>query len=172
MAQQYKIDKVEELTEIFNNNKDYIFNNYTGLSVAKITELRNELRKVSSKFVVIKNNYIRRILEGKELSNDNVDKNLFGPTAVAFSEKDSSEVIKILFNFAKANKLQVKGGIVDSKFFDESQLKVLSNLPSKNQLIAMLMSTMNAPLQNFVFACNDVIGRFVRVVNAVAESKK
>lgn len=171
MAQQYKIDKLKEVSEYFDSNNNYIFNNYSGLDVASITDLRNELRKINSKLVVIKNNYIKRILKNKNIEADTAG-SLAGPTAVAFAERDVSEVLKILFKYAKTSSLDVKGGLIDEQYFGQEQLVSLSKLPGRNELIAQLMATMNAPLQNFVYSCNDVIGRVVRVLNAVAESKK
>ena len=58
MVQQYKVEKVNYIKDIFNSNKNYIFNDYSGLNVEKITELRKQLRDLNSKFIVLKNNYI------------------------------------------------------------------------------------------------------------------
>lgn len=170
MPQQYKIDKVNELKVHFDNNKDYIFNNFSGLTVGQMTDLRRQLTKVKSKFIVSKNNFIKRIL--KEKGYPEVTDGLFGPTGVTFTNEDLSEVLKILFKFSDNYKMVVKGAFADGVYFGSDQLKKLSRLPGKKQLIALLMATMNAPMQNFVFACNDVVTRFARVLNAVAEKKK
>jgi large subunit ribosomal protein L10 len=172
MPQQYKIDKLESLKGNFTDNKNLIFADYRGLSVEKITELRNELRKVDTTFMVIKNNYIKRI--GEEQNYPDLGDNIVGPTAVAFNNDDVSAALKSLFKIAKDKEVtfKVKGGLVDGQVYDTAQLDDLSKLPSKPQLIAMLMSTMQAPLQNFVMCTNDIVGRLVRVMNAVAEQKK
>jgi len=170
MAQQYKIDRLNELKEHFDNSKNYIFNNYLGLNVEKITNLRDKLREKESKFVVIKNNLVKRIFKEKEMPE--MGDNLIGATAVAFANDNVNEILKILFDFTKDSTLQVKGGYINNDLFDIQQLTALSKLPGREQLIAMLMSTLNAPIQNFVFACNDIIGRLVRVVKAVGDSKK
>ncbi|HNZ26214.1 MAG TPA: 50S ribosomal protein L10 [Spirochaetota bacterium] len=171
MAQQYKIDKVAELKELFDSKSEYVFSDYRGLSVEKMTDLRRRLKKLDSKFVVIKNSYINIIAKNNNMPelNDNTK----GPTAVTFSDSDNiSEAIKTLFDFSKGTTLKVKGGWIDGIVYDAKGIEVISKLPGKPQMIAMLMATMNAPLQNFVYSCNDVIGRFVRAVNAVAEQKK
>lgn len=170
MPQQYKIDKVNDLKVYFESNKDYIFNNYSGLSVAQMTDMRRQLTKAKSKFVVCKNNFIKRIL--KEKGYPEVVDGLFGPTGVTFTNEDLSEVLKILFKFSDNFGLVVKGAFSGGSYFSTEELKKLSRLPGKKQLIALLMATMNAPAQNFVFACNDVITRFVRALNAVCETKK
>lgn len=170
MVQQYKIDKIKYLIEFFDANKSFIFNDYSGLNVEKITKLRNELKKISSKFIVVKNNFICKILKDKKFPD--MENNLTGPTAIAFINNNVSEVLKVLYDFAKKSTLKVKGGWTEDRIFNEKELNDLSKLPGKNQLIAMFMATLNAPLQNFVYACNDVIGRFVRVLRAVEDSKK
>jgi large subunit ribosomal protein L10 len=170
MAQQYKIDKVNSMKQYFNENSSYIFNNFSGLTVEKITKLRRKLYEFNTKFIVIKNNYIKKILKEKEMQT--ADEVLAGPTAVAFVKDDVSNILKILFDFTKDTPLKVKGGFADGSFFDGNGLESLSKLPGRKELIAMFMRTLNAPLQNFVYACNDVIGRFVRVLNAVGEKKK
>jgi len=169
MAQQYKVEKVEQLKGYFNENKFYIFSNFAGLNVEKITSLRRQLRKVNSNFVVMKNNYIRKILpEDKTVE---LKAPLFGPTAVAFAKDDVSEVLKVLFNFTKDSTLAVKGGWGEDRSFSAKDLEALSKLPSRKELLAHLLATMKAPIQNFTFACNDVVTRFVRVCNAVKATK-
>ncbi len=171
MAQQYKINKVQDLKEFFEKNPNYIFTDYRGLNVESITEIRKNLAKSGAKFIVIKNTFIDLI--AKEKGIDDLKENTIGPTAVAFTNADGvAEVAKYLINFTKESSLKVKGGWVDGALLDAKAIEALSKLPSKAQLIAMMMSTMNAPIQNFVAASNDVIARFVRVLNAVADKKK
>jgi large subunit ribosomal protein L10 len=170
MPQQYKVDRVKDLAEVFDKTKNYIFNDYQGLTVEKMTALRRELRKLNVKFKVVKNTFARKVIKNKEIPD--LGNNLTGPTAVAFVDGDISEVLKVLFKYAKESTLKVKGGWTDSRIFDEKGLEALSKLPGKAQLIAMLMATLNAPMQNFAYACNDVIGRLVRVVKAVGDNKK
>lgn len=170
MPQQYKIEQLNRIKTYFNESSDYIFNNFAGLTVEQMTKLRRELAKADAKFVVSKNNFIRMALKEKQLPEaGNI---LYGPTAVAFSKRDVSEVLKVLFKFSEEIGLKIKGGIIGGTFFEEKQLEMISKLPSKQQLIAQLLATMRAPVQNFVFACNDVIARLLRVLNAIAETKK
>ncbi|MBN1467830.1 MAG: 50S ribosomal protein L10 [Fusobacteriaceae bacterium] len=170
MVQQYKVEKVDYLKDIFDSNKNFVFNDYSGLNVEKITALRKHLKSLNSKFIVIKNNYIKRIAKEKNLPE--MSDVLAGPTAVAFINEDINEVVKILFNYTKESTLKVKGGWAEERFFSSDELNNLSKLPGKKQLIGMLMSTLNAPIQNFVFATNDILGRLVRVIDAVGKNKK
>lgn len=171
--QQYKLDKVEELKEYFGKGSgDLIFTDYRGLNVEKITELRKRLTKLNSKYVVMKNSYIKVI--GKDNHYPEFGDVVKGPTAVAFVEKDANEVAKVLFDFSKesGDLLKVKGGFVNEKVFSMNDLEALSKLPGRNQLLAMLMSTMNAPVQNFVLCCNDITTRLVRVLDQVKKQKE
>lgn len=170
MPQQYKIDKVGFLKKYFEESSNFIFTNYRGLNVEAITDLRKRLSQKKSIYVVIKNNYLKII--AKEKGYPELGENAVGPTSVVFTNEDTSEILKLLFKFSKDTTLKIKGGLIDGSLFDNKQLESLSKLPGRNQLIAMFMSTLNAPLQNFVYSCNDIIGRLVRVLNAVAESKK
>ncbi len=170
MVQKYKEEKLLKLKECFDTNTSYIFTNYKGLNVEKMTLLRRQLRKSNVKFLVIKNNFAKKILKDKNI--ENLGDNLIGSTAVAFINEDVNEPLKVLFGFEKDSTLKIKGGFVVDSMYNIKQLLDLSKLPGKLQLIAMLMATMKAPVQNFAFACNDVIGRMVRVLNAVAQSKK
>jgi large subunit ribosomal protein L10 len=170
MVQQYKVDKVNNLIGNFSSNKSYVFSNYSGLNVEKITELRKQLRKFNSKFIVIKNNYIRRIL--KEINIPEMDDVLSGPTAVTFINEEINEVLKILFNYTKTSSLVVKGGWAENKIFNNDELNTLSKLPGKRELIGMFMATLNAPIQKFVYATNDILARLVRAIDAVGKIKK
>ncbi len=170
MIQQYKIEKMNYLKDYFDGNKNYIFNNFSGLTVEQITDLRRKLAKSKAKFVVVKNTFARKI--AKEKSIPDLGDNLTGTTAVAFVDDEVNEALKILFDTEKTSTLKVKGGWVNDGIYDVKQLLDISKLPGKAQLIAMLMYTMKAPVQNFVFACNDIAGRLVRVLDAVAKTKK
>jgi large subunit ribosomal protein L10 len=170
MPKQYKIDKVSDLKQYFESNKNYIFTDFKGLTVEKFSAIRAELRKFNSKLVVMKNTYARIIAKEKKLPN--VDQFTTGATAIAFGNEDINEVVKKLFEFGKESPIKVKGGFAEELLMDGKQLEAFSKLPGKKQLLSMVMATMNAPVQNFAYACNDSICRFVRVVNAVAEKKK
>jgi len=170
MPQQYKIDKATDLKKYFDEAEDYIFNDYRKLDVEKINELREELRKLNDKYKVVKNNYVKVIAKEKDM--EDLGDNLVGPTGIAFADKDANEVAKVLFSFAKTSELDVKGGFIGNKVLGKDELEALSKLPGRDQLIGMVMATLNAPLTNFVMASNDVIGRMVRALDEVRKQKE
>jgi len=97
---------------------------------------------------------------------------LAGPTAIAIAPKDANEIAKILVDFTKeAPALQVKGGLLGKDVYNAQQIAAFSRLPSRLELISMLMSVMNGPARNFAAALNDIPARLVRTVKAVADKK-
>ncbi|HUW69588.1 MAG TPA: 50S ribosomal protein L10 [bacterium] len=150
-------------------SSDFIFTDYRGLTVGQITNLRDQLRAKNAEYHIVKNNFARIAFEQKQYPD--VSSLLVGPTAVAFTQADSNEIAKILLDFGKEAPVKLKGGLVDRAFYDPRQMEAFSKLPGRNQLISMLMSAMNAPLQNLVYALNGVPTKLVRTLQAVADQK-
>jgi len=161
-----KTDAVEELKELFKKSSDYIFTNYRGLSVAQITELREQ----NTAFRVVKNRFAKIAL--KDLGQPEADELLTGPTAVALPTDEAGPATKIIVEYGKDTAVEIKGGIIDGRVFDLVQMEAFSKLPTRLELIAKLMGTMNAPVQNFVYTLNAVPQKLVRVLQAVADKKK
>lgn len=168
-VQQYKVDAVKALVEEFGEVKDFIFTDYRGLSVAQITNLRLKLREKNATYKVVKNRFAKLALEQMNLPV--VGDNLVGPTAVAYGKDELGPVAKALFELSKEMPVEVKGGLVDGNVFDAAQIEAFSKLPTRLELIAKLMGTMNAPVQTFVSTLNAIPEKFVRTLQAVADSK-
>ncbi len=168
--QQGKVEAVAALKDEFKDIKDFIFTDYRGLTVEQITALRNELRKHNATYKVVKNRFAKIAL--KDLERPAADEYLVGPTAVALPSDDSGAVAKVLIEFAKNAPMSIKGGILDNNVFDASQVEAFSKLPTKDELIASLMGTMKAPIQNVVYVLNAVPTKLVRTLQAVADSKQ
>lgn len=146
---------VEVVTEKLKTSASTIVADYRGLNVAEITELRKQLREAGIEYSVIKNTLLRRASEGAELAG--LEAYLTGPTAVAFSKEDPVAAAKILVDFAKKNEnLEVKGGVVDGQVFNQAQIKELASLPSKDGMLSMLLSVLQAPVRNFALAVKAV----------------
>ncbi len=168
-VQQAKIEAVADLKGTFDGVKDFIFTDYRGLTVEQITELRKKLREEKAVYKVVKNRFAKIAL--KELKHPDVGKNLIGPTAVTLSVGDAGAVAKILFDFSKDSPMKVKGALIDGNVFDEAQVDAFSKLPSRLELIARLLGTMQAPVQNTVYILNAIPTKLVRTLAAVAEKK-
>lgn len=169
--QPTKVDAIEALKGMIGGTGDFVFAEYRGLTVEQISNLRRQLREKGAELHVVKNNFARIAFE--ELGyTEKVASLLAGPTAVTFVKTDSNDVAKILLDFAKeVPVLKVKGAVVDKGFMDAAQVESFSKLPGKKQLIAMLMSTMNAPAQNLVYVLNALPTKLVRVLKAIEEKK-
>ncbi|MCL2128529.1 MAG: 50S ribosomal protein L10 [Treponema sp.] len=168
--QDSKTKAIGALKESFSAAEDFIFTDYRGLTVEQITALRKNLRAKDVNYKVVKNNFAR--IAFQQLSVSDVSSYLTGPTAVAISPKDSSEVAKILYDFTKeAPALKVKGALVGGAVYDAAQTEAYSKLPGRLELISMLMSVMNGPARNLAAALNDIPARLVRTVKAVADLK-
>lgn len=162
---------VEELVSFLENSSDIILIDYRGLSVSELTKIRKEAKSKGALLKISKNNLLKIALKEKNMPD--LGDNLLGPTAVFFSSKDTNAIAKILFT-AKSelqDKFKVKCGIVSGEVFDSSQLEAYSKLPSRDEMLAMLMGTMNAPVQNTVGVMTEVISTFMRTLDAYKESK-
>ncbi|MDR1933878.1 MAG: 50S ribosomal protein L10 [Spirochaetales bacterium] len=168
--QPYKVEAVKSLREKFSGYSGYIFTDYRGLSVEQITSLRGVLRKLNAEYKVVKNNFAE--IAFKELSQPDVASYLVGPTAIALSKDEASQVAKSILEFGKETSLRIRGGLVDGQVFNGKQMEEFSRLPSRADLIAQLMGTMNAPVQRLACAMSGVAGKLVRTLAAVADKKK
>ena len=168
--QDSKTKAIGELKESLAVSKDFIFTDYRGLTVEQITNLRKQLRAKEVEYKVIKNNFARIAFE--QLAAPDVSSYMVGPTSVAIAPRDSNEVAKILFDFARETPaLKVKGALVGDSVYDAAQTEAFSKLPGKLELISMLMSVMNGPARNLAAALNDVPARLVRTIKAIADQK-
>nr|WP_150960542.1 50S ribosomal protein L10 [Aneurinibacillus sp. XH2] len=154
-VREQKQQLVSEVVSKLRESSCTIVADYRGLNVAQVTELRKQLREAGVEFQVIKNTLVRRATAEAELTE--LDTALTGPTAIAFSKEDVVAPAKILSDFAKKNdKLSIKAGIVEGKIVDISQIKELADLPSREGLLSMLLSVLQAPVRNFALAVKAV----------------
>jgi large subunit ribosomal protein L10 len=145
---------VSEVAAKLRDSSTTVVADYRGLTVAQVTELRKQLREAGVEFQVIKNTLTRRATA--EAGYSELDEHLVGPSAIAFSA-DAVAPAKILIDFAKKNEnLKVKAGVVEGKVVDAAQIKALAELPSREGLLSMLLSVLQAPIRNFALAVKAV----------------
>ncbi|QOR34568.1 50S ribosomal protein L10 [Clostridium sp. 'deep sea'] len=165
--------QVSEIRERFEKAKSVILTDYRGINVADMTELRKQLREAGIEYKVLKNTLVKIALEGKEV--DEIKDSLQGPTALAFGYDDPVTAAKILSDFSKnhENNLPVvKAGILEGKVIDTAGVTALADLPSREVLLSMVLSGMQAPITGFVRASNGIISSLVYALNAVREQKE
>jgi len=165
-----KIAAVVSLKDKLKRSKSVILADYTGLTVEEITGLRKELRKSKTEFTVVKNTLLNLALEGGQTTK--LKELLKGPVAVAFGYEDEVAPARIIQKFIKDfEKLTVKGGLVDNCFVDASQVKELSKLPSREQLIAMVVGGIMSPISGFHNVCQGLLRSLVYALSEVQKKK-
>ena len=167
---------VAQLKEQLESAKGVVLTSYKGLTVAQDTELRRELREAGVSYHVVKNTMMR--IAAKEAGLEGIDEHLEGTTAFAFSTEDAVAPAKVICGFMKKNKLEeaeiltVKVGVVEGKVISVDEVKALAALPSREELIAKLLGSMNAPISNTVNVLQGVIRNAVYVLDAVRAQKE
>lgn len=143
---------------------------YRGLEVGSITALRKQARESGVYLRVLKNTLARRAITGTPF--EKLADQLVGPLIYGMSS-DPVSCAKVLNSFAKGNdKLVLKAGALPNVSLDANGVKALAMLPSREELLAKLLGTMQAPIVQFVRTLNEVPGRFVRVLAAVRDQKE
>jgi large subunit ribosomal protein L10 len=170
---QTKLQKetiVNDLTEKLKDSKAVVFSDYKGLSVKDMMALRKELRKQGIDFKVTKKTLMNLAFKNAKIDVD-VEK-MEGQLVVAISGTDEVSAAKILAKVAKENEhLKIIGGTLGAKYLEKEEVMALSKLPSKDELLAKLVGTLNAPVSGFVNVLAGNIRNLVNVLKAVADNK-
>lgn len=162
---------VKSVKDRFQKSKVVILTDYKGLDVAAMTELRAKLREAQIEYQVIKNTMLRLASEGTDV--EAIKESFRGPSAVALSFEDPVAPAKILTDFAKDHdKLEIKIGVMGGKVLEPDGIKALSSLPSREELLATVLATMNAVPTSLVTALSDVPRRMVNVLQAIKDQKQ
>ena len=161
---------VSEASEAIASASAGVLAEYRGMTVAQLTDLRREARSAGVWIRVVKNNLARIAIADTDF--ECLSEHFIGPVIFSASE-DPVAVAKVMSKAAKDNeKLKITVGAMNGSLMDQKMIDDLSKLPSREELLAKLMGTMQAPVQKFVSTLNEVPGKFVRTLAAVAESKE
>ncbi len=169
-SKEARIELSSVIKEKIQDAKSVVFVKFSGLTVAEDTELRREFRKKDVEYKVYKNTLIRKAFESLGITDFNDDLN--GPTAVAFGT-DETGAAKVIVDAAKKyqDKVTVKSAFVDGARVDENGVKTLAAMPSREELIAKMLGSMQAPIANFVGVLSAMPRGLVVALNAIAEKK-
>ncbi len=166
-----KVQKVQEIAELLRGHSDLILSDYRGLTVADITELRRKLSSDQTTFRVLKNTLVKRA--ASEAGIEGLDEHLQGPIAIAFCGGDITAAAKALNDFGKdSEKLEIRAGLLDGKVIDASQVVVLANLPSRDELLAKLVGSLNSPLSGLVRVLNRPPQSLATVLGQIVKQKE
>lgn len=153
---------VDTIKEQIQDAQGVVLVDYRGITVEQDTALRKQMRESDVVYKVYKNTMIKRAIEGTEF--EPLSSELEGPTAIAISKTDATAPARILAKFATDNKLKtlaLKSGVVEGKYYDKDGIKVIATIPSRDELLAKFLGSIQSPIANFA-----------RVIKQIAESKE
>ena len=146
---------VEEISNSIKDAQSVVLVNYSGLTVEQDTILRKELREAGVQYKVYKNTMMRRAFEGTAF--ESLSDHLHGTNAIAISETDATAPARILAEFAKkADKLEIKGGVVEDTYYDAKGMQVIATIPSREVLLGKLLGSIQSPITNFARVLNQI----------------
>jgi large subunit ribosomal protein L10 len=162
---------ISEVSQVATDAHSAIAAEYRGLTVSELTELRAKARESGVYLKVVKNTLAKRALEGTQY--ECMRDGLVGPLLLAFSQEDPGSAARLIKDFTKQNSLlAVKMISIGGELLDASELTKLSNLPTKDQAIGLLMAVMKAPVEKFVRTLNEPHAKLVRTIAAVRDQKQ
>ena len=165
-----KVATVDELKAKVDGTSTAVVTEYRGMTVAQISTLRRQLRTLDADYKVFKNTLVRRAIEGTAVAP--LEEFLVGPTAIAFVNGDISAVAKALRDFAKATPtLVLKGGVLDGKALNLSDLTALADLPSRDVLLARFAGLLASPLSTMAGLLKAIPQNFAYGLSALIDSK-
>ena len=170
LSLEQKQAMVSEVSGQLKGAQSVIVAEYRGLNVDRITQLRSKARSSGLYLRVLKNTLARRAVQGTPF--EKLTESLTGPLMYGIS-KDPVAGAKVLSEFAKDNEqLVIKAGAMPNTLMSAKDIKALALLPSREELLAKLMGTMQAPVAKLVRTMNEVPGKFVRTVAALRDQRE
>jgi large subunit ribosomal protein L10 len=165
-----KKEVVAEVSERLKKAQTVVLAEYRGLPVEDITVLRSQARASGVYLRVLKNTLARRAVQGTPF--EKLADKMVGPLAYGISD-DPVAAAKVLHAYAKTNeKLVIKGGAMPNYLMTAKEIGNLATMPSREELLAQLMGTMQAPIVKFVQTLNEVPSKLVRTLAAVRDQKE
>ena len=170
-TKEFKNHKIQYYKKQFENAKVAIVADYRGLSVEEITELRRGLQAKEADFTVTKNTLCK--VATKDTNYEAISELMQGPTAVAFGYGDEVSAAKVLAKFIKENKKgEILGAVLDGKVLNADEAKKLASMPSKEEIYAKILGSINSPVSGIVYSVNGVMSALVRAIAAVRDTKQ
>ena len=166
-----KRETVRDFQKLFNNSQVLIFTEYRGLTVADLTNLRRQLREKGVEYHIAKNTLTD--LAAKRAGLDQMADMLGGPVAIAFVRDDIPGATKVLNDFVRTSRiLQIRGGLAGRTILNAEQVGDLTKMLTKEQYVAQVLGTMQAPIRNFVTVLSGTLRGFMNVMQARVDQLK
>jgi large subunit ribosomal protein L10 len=169
LTRERKVELVQEYGDKLGRAQVAIWTHYRGISVEQMTQLRRQAQEAGAEVVVVKNTLIRRALQENGRPYD--PEVMTGPCLVAFAYEDISQAAKVIADYARGSqeRLRIVGGIVGDRLVSPQQVQSLTDLPSREELLARVLGGVQAPVSGLVGVLSSVLRSIVTVVNARAE---
>jgi large subunit ribosomal protein L10 len=173
-SREQKQEIIEDLKDKVAKQKASVFVDFGASSAKKIFQFRDELKTAGCLMQVVKKSLLEKVLEAaKETEILEKVKVMKGQMAVIFGFADEVSPAKISYLASKKNdQIKLLSGILGKEYLDQDRVMELAKLPSKPELLGKLLSTMQAPISNFVFVLNGNIKGLVCALDAIAKNKK
>jgi len=162
---------VQEMADLLSSAKSVVLTDYRGLSMKDFDALRAKLRPEGVRFHVVKNTLLRRAAEGTPLSE--LAAGLEGPTAAAIGLQDSVAPARLLAEYIKEARspMTIKSGVVEGTAYDGAAIEQIAKMPPREQLLAMMVGGLQAPIANLAGTLQQVLGSVVWTLQAVADQR-
>lgn len=169
-TKEFKSEKIDAIKAKIEKAQVAIITEYKGLSVEEITKLRREIQKGGGDYMVTKNTLAKIAIKGTEY--EALAEKLTGPVALAFGFEDPVSPAKAVSQFIKeTKKCEILGAVLDGKLLTDKETKDLANLPSKSELYAKMLGSINSPASGIVGSINAVMAQLTRAMAAVRDQK-
>ncbi len=166
----FKSEKIDEIKAKLDKAQVAIVTEYKGLSVEEITNLRRALQKDGGDYMVTKNTLAKIAVKGTDF--EVLTETFKGPIALAFGFEDQVSPAKAVAKFIKDTKKGViLGAALDGKLLSADETEALAKLPSKEELIAKILGSINSPASGIANSVNAVMAQLTRAMAAVRDQK-
>ena len=170
MNKTEKTEMVESLAGDLARSSNAIVFAFAGLKVPEVTELRRQVRGTQSKYLVVKNTLALRATKGTPL--EAVAEHFKGATAVVYNRTSPVALAKVLTNFAKTNpNLVFKAAVIEGQAVEASAIKMIAELPSREELVSKLLFVMQSPMRRLVTVLNGPVRNLAGVMSQIADQK-
>ncbi len=163
---------LQDLIAKLKESKGVVLTDYQGMNVFQISKLRNELKEKRVEFKIFKNTLMEKASE--ELNVEDLTKDLIGCTAMAFCSDDGIAPARLLKEYFKKNKidLKIKSGLIDGRVFSPEKIMEIASLPSKDVLIAQMINGVKSPIYSLVFILQGPLRGLIYTLEAVKKQKE
>jgi large subunit ribosomal protein L10 len=170
LTREQKKNIINDLESKIEKQKSIVFMDFTGIKVKELAKLRETLKESGNEMKVAKKSLMEIALKNKNIELDS--KKLEGEVAMVFGYEDEITPSKLVYQFSRENqKAKILGGFLENRFYEISDIIRLAELPSKEQLLGMLLGTLSAPATNLVGVLSGNMRKLVFALSQIKEKK-